>query len=168
MTTLSNAPGHKIEGRFNHRSQAIALIVGMAILAFLASPNGPLGGFWAPSPDFPAPTPGQIPLFILLNIFEAVTFGLGVSFLFFGLPLVRAIPVASLSLTRLAHLSISWLLLNWWPHDSLHVFNGHNMAGLLAIEYGFHVTLMLAGAVLAVFFLKALRGVENGTVIKQP
>ncbi|MBI1878427.1 MAG: hypothetical protein HYR94_09405 [Chloroflexi bacterium] len=38
-------------------------------------------------------------------------------------------PVASLTLTRLAHLSISWLLLNWWPHDSLHVYNGHNMGG---------------------------------------
>jgi hypothetical protein len=157
MTMLSNTTMAARKDKSNTRTKAIILTVVLVVVALLASPNGPLGGFWPPSADFPAPAPSQIPLFILLNIFEAITFGVGTSFLIFGFPLVRAIPVASLALTRLAHVSIAWLLLNWWPHDSLHIFNGGNMAGLLAIEYGFHVTLMLAGAILAIFFLKALR-----------
>jgi hypothetical protein len=156
MTTLSNTTMTVIESKAI-RNKAIGLAVGLAVLAFLANPNGPLGGFWPPSMDFPAPTTSQIPLFILLNILEGITFGLGVSFLIFGFPMVKAISGSSSALSRAAHLSIAWLLLNSWPHDSLHVFNGHNMTGLLVIEYGFHVTLMLSGIVLAVFFLKILQ-----------
>jgi hypothetical protein len=46
---------------------------------------------------------------------------------------------------------------NWWPHDSLHLHNGLALNGLLGIEYGFHVTLMLAGVILAYFFLTLQR-----------
>ena len=56
-----------------------------------------------------------------------------------------------------AFLSIAWLLFSWWPHDSLHVANGINLSGLLVIEYVFHVTLMVAGAILAYFFFALLR-----------
>jgi len=70
---------------------------------------------------------------------------------------VRAISPASTGLTRAAHVSIAWLLFNWWPHDSLHIYNGMNLAGLLVIEYVFHITLMIAGTVLAYFFLTLLR-----------
>ena len=157
MTTLPTTINEK--SKFNKLGPIASTIV-LAIIAFAASPNGPLGGFWAPAPDFPVPASSQIPLFILLNVIEVVAFGLGVSLLLFGFPLVRAVPVASLALPRLAHLSISWLLLNWWMHDSLHIHNGHNMGGLLTIEYGFHVTLILAGVILGVFFLKVLRGLE--------
>ena len=125
----------------------------LAVIAFLASPNGPLGGFWRPSADFPQPTDAQLPLFILLNVAEALAFGLGISFLIFGYPLVQTILPASNGLTLGAHLSIAWLLFSWWPHDSLHVANGLNLSGLLAIEYGFHVTLMVAGRDLGVLLL---------------
>jgi hypothetical protein len=129
----------------------------LAVIAFLASPNGPLGGFWRPSADFPQPTEAQLPLFILLNMSEALTFGLGISFLIFGYPLVRTLLPASNGLSLSAHLSIAWLLFSWWPHDSLHLANGLNMNGLLAIEYGFHVTLMVAAAIVAYFFFAAAR-----------
>jgi hypothetical protein len=103
------------------------------------------------------PTNSQLPFFILLNIAEGLTFGLGISFLFLGYPMVRAISPASTRLTHAAHLSISWLLFNWWPHDSLHIHNGMNLGGLLGIEYAFHVTLMIAGVILAYFFPTLLR-----------
>jgi len=61
-------------------------------------------------------------------------------------------------LTRLAHTSIAWLLLNWWPRDSLHIHNGMNLNGLIGIEYGFHFSLMIAGAILAYFFYTVLQG----------
>ena len=135
------------------RGKWIAVTLVLAILAFLASPNGPLGGFWPPSPDFPQPTPGQLPLFILLNVTEALAFGFGIAFLLFGYPLVQTIWPAPRGLTRAAHLSLAWLLFSWWPHDSLHIANGTNMSGLLAIEYGFHVTVMVAGVILVSMFL---------------
>lgn len=129
----------------------------LAVIAFLASPNGPLGGFWRPSADFPQPTDVQLPLFILLNVAETLAFGLCISFLVFGYPVTQSILPASNGLTLGAHVSIAWLLLNWWPHDSLHVANGMNLNGLLAIEYGFHITLIIAGVILAYFFLALAR-----------
>ena len=129
----------------------------LAVIAFLASPNGPLGGFWRPSADFPQPTDAQLPLFILLNVAESLAFGFGISFLIFGYPLMQTILPSSKGLTLAAYLSIAWLLLSWWPHDSLHVANGLNMNGLLVIEYVFHVTLMVAGAILVYYFLALVR-----------
>jgi hypothetical protein len=129
----------------------------LAAIAFFLSPNAPLGAFWLPAPDMPMPSAWQLPLFILLNVAEVVTFGIGVAFLFFGLPLMRAIGPASLGLTRAAQVSIGWLLLNWWPHDSLHVHIGMALNGLLVIEYVFHITLMIAGVILAWFFLMLQR-----------
>jgi hypothetical protein len=157
MSTISNvlpqqASQPKIWGRM------LALTIALAVLAFLASPNGPLGSFWRPSPDEPMPTSTQLPFFIVLNLAEVLTFGFGTSFLVFGFPLVRAIAPASQTLTRLAHISISWLLLNWWVHDSLHLHNGMNLNGLIGIEYGFHISLMIAGVILAYFFYTLLQG----------
>ena len=57
MTTLSNRTMPATENKAI-RNKAIGLAVGLAGLAFLANPNGPLGGFWPPSMDFPAPTTG--------------------------------------------------------------------------------------------------------------
>ena len=131
----------------------IGVSVAVAIMAFLSSPHGPLGSFWRPSPDMPAPMGAQVPLFIFLNVTEAVSFGLGVSFLLFGYGLVRSVASASHALSLATYLSIGWMLVNWWPHDSLHQANGMNLSGLLRIEYGFHVTLIIAAAVLARFFV---------------
>ncbi len=146
----------KEQKQTNVRVKVIITTLAFAVLAFLSSPNGPLGGFWAPPPDFPVPSGGQVPLFMILGVFEALLFGLGASFLIFGYPLVKAIAPASSGLTLAAYLSIAWLLISWWPHDSLHIHSGMALNALLAIEYGFHVTLMAAGLILAYFFLTIL------------
>lgn len=144
------------EARRNWIKWSVVTLV-LAVIAFLASPNGPLGGFWRPSADFPLPTDAQLPLFIL-NVAEALAFGFGISFLIFGYPQMPTILPASKGLTLAAYLSIAWLVVNWWPHDSLHVANGTNLNGLLAIEYVFHFTLIVAGAILVYFFLALVRG----------
>src|SRR6266851_1475914 len=128
-------------------NMVIALTLVLAAAAVLASPNGPLGGFWRPDPLSPTPTAAQLPLFILLNIAEGLTFGGGISFLIFGFARLRAISPVSERATRIVHPAIAWSLFNWWPHDSLHIHVGMNLGGLLAIEYGFHVTLMVCGAI---------------------
>jgi hypothetical protein len=136
---------------------ALALTLVLTVGAVLANPSGPLGGFWRPAAEMPGPAGLEIAFGLLLKIAEGLTFGLGISFLVFGYPLVRAISPASHGLTRAAHLSIAWLLANWYPHDSLHIHNGMDLGGLLAIEYAFHITLMIAGVVLARFFMILLR-----------
>jgi hypothetical protein len=115
----------------------------VAVVAFAANPNGPLGGFWRPDSMSPDPTSLQLPFFILLNIFESLTFALAVVLLIFNLPKKPLAPL-SLNQTRGAFISLLWFMGNWWAHDSLHMHIGMNLQSLLFLEYGFHVTLMLA------------------------
>ena len=75
----------------------------------------------------------------------------------FGYSWMRSAGPAPTALTRAAHLSIAWVLLNWWSHDSFHIANGLDMGGLLAIEYAYHFTLMLAGAITAAWFITVLK-----------
>ena len=79
------------------------------------------------------------------------------TFLIFGYPLLKRVG-RSRTLTLLAYLAIGWYLVNWWPHDNLHLLIGvNNLWGLLWIEYGFHFTMMVAAAVLALFFYRVIR-----------
>jgi hypothetical protein len=50
------------------------------VTALFAVPAMALGQvIWPPAPGGPEPSTGQLPFFILLAVFEALTFGLGVS-----------------------------------------------------------------------------------------
>jgi len=56
------------------------------------------------------------------------------------------------------YLSIGWLMVSWWPHLNLHRHNeGGNLQGLLYIDYGFHVPLMIAALILAYSFISIAR-----------
>ena len=100
----------------------------------------------------PPPTPTEVNLFMLLGVFDALSLGLGVSCLIFGWPLIEQVATPSRGRTVIIYLSTVWFLGNWWVHDALHIVNGMNPTGLLWIEYGFHVTLIIAGAALAYAF----------------
>lgn len=140
-------------------STKVALVtIVCAFAAFVTESHGPLGGFWAPDPMVPQAVGIQVPLFMLLGIVEALAFGLGVAFFLFGRAALDTRGAASPALTSGAHLAITWLLVNWWAHDSLHIHNGMALNGLLGIEYAFHVTLILSGVVLVRFFLATVRG----------
>ena len=109
-----------------------------------------------------APSPGQVPFFMVVSFFEALALGLGVSFLVFGLPLVRSVPSQLKTRAWLMYLGIGWALVSWWPHGNLHMSNGDNMQRLLYIEYGFHVTLVISAAIVAYCFLSLLRERSSG------
>ena len=109
------------------------------------------------------PSPGQLPFFMVVSFFEALALGLGVSFLIFGLPLVRAASADRKLRSWLMYLGIGWALVSWWPHGNLHMSNGDNMQRLLYIEYGFHVTLIISAAIVAFCFLSLLRESSSGT-----
>ena len=141
------------------RTKWIVVTVVFAAFAFMFSVNGPFGFLlgWHPAAGTPPPTGIQLPLFILLGLLEALAFGFGVAFLLFGYPWMRAAGPAPVGLTRAAHLSIAWVMLNWWSHDSFHTANGLDLGGLLAIEYAYHVSLMLAGVIAAAWFITVVR-----------
>ncbi len=149
--------GGFVETRMKTPMKVVIVTLLLGILGFLTESNGPLGGFWAPSPEIPQAVGVQLPLFMILGAAEAIAFGLGLSFLLFGYSTLKSKVPVSAPLTRAAHLSISWLLINWWAHDSLHMNVGMNLNGLLGIEYGFHITLMIAGVILARFFMILVR-----------
>jgi hypothetical protein len=59
-------------------------------------------------------------------------------------------------------------MVSWWPHNNLHINNGMDMQGLLYIEYGFHLTLMIAGIVLGYCFLSLMSEREEAGVSVGP
>lgn len=112
---------------------------------------------WPPAEGGPEPTGGQLPFFIVLEVITSVTLGLGVAFLLFGFPSIREVAGGSSARAWVIYLSIGWLLVSWWPHQHMHISNGDNVAGLILIEYAFHVTLMLSGLALAFCLISLLR-----------
>jgi len=135
----------------DNKSKATITIVLLAALTFT---TGPL--LWPVSHDFEF-TQEQLPFLVLLSLLESLAFGAGIAFIFFGWPLMAKISPKNAALKKLTFISIAWSLISWWPHDSLHAANGINTEGLLLIEYGFHVTLMAAAAVIAYYFYSMLK-----------
>jgi hypothetical protein len=124
------------------------------VTALFAVPAMALGQvIWPPASGGPEPTAGQFPFFLFLALMESILLGLGISFLAFGLPVVRRISADSMLRAWAMYLSIGWLMVSWWPHDNLHMHTGIDLQKLLYIEYGFHVTLMVCAIVLAYCFL---------------
>ncbi len=133
------------------------------VTAVFAVPAMALGQvIWPPDPGSPEPSGGQLPFFIFLSVFEAAAFGLGISFLLFSFPPLLRVAGGSRLRAWAMYLSVGWFLVSWWPHDNLHIHNGMDMQGLLYIEYGFHVTLIIAAAVLAFSLLTMLKPGESG------
>lgn len=119
-----------------------AVTVAVAIPAFVVAPllfSSPAG--------LPEPTGAQLPLFMVLGALEAIAMGLAVAVALFGGGWFRQL-FSTPARARVAQVAAVWFLGNWWIHDNLHIANGVDMGGLLAIEYAFHVTLMVAGAAL--------------------
>lgn len=113
------------------------------------------------SDDIPDPEGAQVPFLAVLGAFEALAFGLAVSVVVFGLPVVRRAAASAPVPTWAAFGSAVWLLGNWWIHDALHLYNGDSLNGLIGIEYGFHVTSMATGLVLALSLLALARRRES-------
>ncbi|MGH9166250.1 MAG: hypothetical protein ACRD02_00200 [Acidimicrobiia bacterium] len=142
------------------RTFALITVAG-GVLAFLLGPQAPIGQqIWPPTVELnPPPGGAQLGLFMLLGAIESLAFGAGVAFLLLGRkPLRRLFGPRRAGLATATHLAVFWLLWSWWLHDGLHMVVGLQARGLLAIEYAFHVTLILAGGILA-YGLATLAGV---------
>jgi hypothetical protein len=112
---------------------------------------------WPGSTDVSAvPSPWNW-LFRGLYLAEWLSFGAGALFLFFGRRAVGRFGRGPVW-TTLAHLSIVWLLVAWWPQDNLYRLAARtDWPQQAALVYGFNITLMLAAAVLVAFTLTGRR-----------
>jgi hypothetical protein len=134
------------------RLKVLIVTLLFAVPAFLLGPV-----IWPPNPNGPMPTPEQIPFFIVLSVFDALIFGLGIAFIAFGWPIVRRVTAGSKVQAWATYISIAYLLVSWWPHLNLHTSVGMDLQGLLYIDYGFHLPLMVSVAIVAYTFLHLLR-----------
>lgn len=125
------------------------LVIVPAILALILGPK-----LWPDPVGSMMPTSGQLPFFIIIGAVEALAFGFGILFLVRGSVWLKQSAVSK-SLTMWTYLAIAWSLISWWPHDNFHRANGMSMQGLLYIEYGFHLTLIIAALIIATYFRKS-------------
>jgi hypothetical protein len=108
--TAQAARGTEDAGR-GTRTKVVAVTLVAAVAAMVVGPI-----LWPTSdpPLFPEPTATQLPQFVVLQVVTCLTFGLGVSFLLFGLPVVREVTAGWKRRAWSAYLSIGWLLVSWW------------------------------------------------------
>ena len=132
--------------------KVLLITLATAVPAFILAPM-----IWPPNLHGDAPAGFQLLLFMLLAALDALTFGLGVAFICYGLPLVRRVADGSGTSMWITFIATAWLLISWWPHDNMHKHNGMDLDGLLVIDYVFHVSMMLAGLVLAYNLIRALQ-----------
>jgi hypothetical protein len=133
------------------RAFAVITVAG-GVLAFVLAPQSPVGQqFWPAMLELdPAPAGAQIVLFMALGAIESLAFGAGLAVLLLGRgPVRRLFGPQRAGLATASHLSVFWLLWSWWLHVGMHMTSGMRAGRVLVIEYAFHVTSILAAAVLA-------------------
>jgi hypothetical protein len=137
----------------------LVIILIVAVPAFFLNPI-----IWSPAGPV-APTAAQVPYFLAMDVMQAVFLGLGISFLIFGLPVMRRISPDSKTRAWAMYLCIGWLMVSWWPHIGMHASNApDDLQRLLYIDYLFHVPLMIAGGVLAYCFISLVRQRRRGAI----
>lgn len=136
------------------RTTTAIVTVGVAVPAMVLGPV-----LFPMSADWPAIKGTHLLLMAGIAAVEALALGLAVAFLLLGWPRLRELAGPSRSRTIAAHLATAWLVGNWWLHDNLHAANGTNLNGLIAIEYGFHATLIVAGGIVG---WELLRSIDEG------
>jgi hypothetical protein len=128
------------------RSMKVSLVTLMvAVPAFVLGPV-----LFPPADVGSEPSAAQIPFFMFLGAADAILLGLGVSFLVFGLPVLRKVSPDSRLRAWAMYLAIGYLMVSWWPHLNLHISSPiDNWQMLLYIDFLFHLPLEIAGVVLA-------------------
>ena len=120
-----------------------------------------LGHLIWPSSGEIQPSAVQLPFYILLGAIESLLFGFGVAFIIFTIPKLRKLKPDERKKTIPAFIAVTWFLVSWWPHDNFHMHNGNNPTGLLLIEYGFHVTLVIASLIIVKYFYWKLKAAKS-------
>lgn len=143
------------------RTKFIIAMLVTTVLGVVLAPATPTGSaVWGGMPEGgPQPSGGQIALMMVYTAFAAAAMGFGIAFWAFAYPWTqRMFPVMTLP----AHIAIGFVPASFWIHDSLHMVNGENVNGLLALEYGFHLPTILSGVILAIATIRSIGGRAPG------
>jgi hypothetical protein len=130
-----------------------------ALAAIPAFVSGPI--LFPPADVGVKPTAVQMPFFLSLAVGDAVLLGLGVSFVLFGLSVLKTVSPDSRLRAWAMYLSIGYLMISWWPHLNMHAHNGTDLHGLLIIDYLFHLPLEVAGVILALSFFSLFKSYRS-------
>ena len=139
------------------KTKVALLTAAVAVPAFFVGPV-----LFPPADIGVEPTAAQIALLMSLAVGDAILLGLGVSFLVFGLPVLRQVSPDSKARAWAMYLSIGYLMVSWWPHLNMHASNGIDLGGLLRIDLLFHFPLEVAGVVLAYCAFSLFRSWKSG------
>lgn len=148
----------------NRKLIAAIIIVSGAVLAMLAGPNGPLGGFWRPAPMDVEPAGVQLVGLIGAGIVEAIGFGVALAVLALGRPLIGRL-ARTATKTTVAQLTTAWLLGSWWPHTALHMYYGMNPTALTVLEVVFHAGSIVAFGLLGWALIPQVGQPRRGTAL---
>ena len=136
------------------RRKWTAVIVVGFVIAVLFGANGPLGGFWGgdtSDEDIPG---GALAGLVMANLVESLAFGAGLAWFAFGWQHVQH---AGRRLATATYVAIGWGIVSWFPHSSLHIaWEEDDWYALAAIEWGFHVTLVVAAVIVATYVWRTL------------
>lgn len=144
----------------NNKLSLIYWVLGIIVLSVPAFALSPV--LWPTAAGAPVPTATQLVFFIIISLIEAMLFSTGLVFLFFGFGVVKKSPTTLRLSAWLFYLGSAWMLLSWWPHDNFHrSVNEQDLQQLLYIEYGFHLTLILAGLAIAYTFFQIFSYLEE-------
>lgn len=145
----------------NNKPTLIFWVLAVIVLSVPAMALGPV--LWPTAAGSPIPTPTELAFFLVISLIEAMLFSTGLVFLFFGFDIVKKAPAALRRVGWMFYLSAAWMLLSWWPHDNFHrSVNENDLQKLLFIEYGFHLTLIVAGLAIAYTFFQIFDYLEAG------
>lgn len=132
----------------NRKLAAAIIVSGGTVIALVAGPRGPLGGFWRPARMESAPAGIEMAGLIASGVVEAVAFGAALAVGILGGPLFARL-TATPGRATTARFTTAWVLGAWWPHTALHLHVGLNPSALVGIELVFHAgTIVAAGALL--------------------
>jgi hypothetical protein len=138
----------------------VALSIGLGIPAFVLARV-----IWPNPPGAPVPSASLLPFLMVPAIFESLALGAGVAFLVAGgRSLARLGQPRWLTLATYA--SVGWTLISWWPHSNMHRANT-SLQGLAVIDWSFHITVILAASVIAVFVYRVINSPAEAAVAEQ-
>jgi hypothetical protein len=131
------------------KKYVVALSIGLGAPAFVLARV-----IWPNPPGAPAPPASLLPFLVVPALFESLAFGAGVAFLVAG---GRALARLGQPrwLTLATYASVIWTLISWWPHSNMHRANT-SLQGLAAIDWTFHITLIVAASVIGVFVYRTI------------
>lgn len=139
--------------------KAAIIVILSATFGLLFSPFGPIGAqIWPEPNNAVVPTATQGILLLGYTLLGAIAMGLALAFLVLGWGYTKRAFAGRPRLAALVHVSVVWILGNFWVHDNLHMVNGLNVDGLIAIEYTFHTTIMVASLIAMYGIVELARG----------